>query len=164
MELAPSLMEHTPILGLRQALQFLSGSEEPEEHNVIGNEDRPDERAQALGDDENLVNNSTSAEMPQDLQETRGPGELDELEDLQKGEENNSEKQEETGNLEYVIDLVVDHDYEDCSLILKVEWYGYKTEDAMWEAIEQLPRSAVVRYFRRKKLPLPPQVANAQAG
>ena len=163
-ELAPSPMEHTPILGLRQALHFLSGSEKAGEHNVIENEDRPDERAQAQGDNENLASNSTSEEIPQDLQGTRGPGGLDESEDLQKGEGNSSEKEEETGNTEYVIDRVVDHGYQDGSLILKVEWYGYTPKDATWEPIEQLPRSAVVRYFRRKKLPLPPQVANAQAG
>ena len=162
-ELAPSPMEPSPILSLRQGLQFLGGSEEVEEHNVIENEDRPDKRAQALGDNEYLVYNSTSAEILQDLQGTGGPVELDESEDLQEGVRNNSEN-EETGNTEYKIDRVVDHDDQDSKLSLKVEWYGYKPEDATWEPIEQLPRSAVVTYFRRKGLPLPAQIAPAQAG
>ena len=96
-ELAPNPMEHTPILGLRQALQFLSGSEEVEEHNFIENEDHPDERARALGDSENFVNNFTSAEMPRDLQGTRGPGELDESEDFQEGKRNNLHTKRQDG-------------------------------------------------------------------
>ena len=89
---------------------------------------------------------------------------MDESEDLQKGEGNNSEKEEETGNTEYVIDRVVDHDDQDGKLSLKVEWYGYKTEEATWEPIVQLPRSAVVTYFRRVRLPLPAQIAHARPG
>ena len=63
-------------------------------------------------------------------------------------------RQEGSATAEYVIDRIVDHGFQEEKLILKVRWYGYTAEDATWEPIEQLPRSAEVSYFRRKWLPL----------
>ena len=78
-------MDHVPIAGLQRALQFPRGSEDTEEHNVIEDEDRPHERAQALSDNGNLVNNSITAGNPQDQRETGGLGQLEESESIQKG-------------------------------------------------------------------------------
>ena len=163
-QLAPSPMEHAPILWLRQALKFLIENEEGEERNFIEDEDRPDEHAQALGDNENLVNKSTSAEIPQNVQGTSDPGDLDESEGLQKEERNNAETGKDSEDTEYVIDRVVDHDDQGGNLNLKVEWYGYTLEHATWEPIERLTYSAVVTYFQRKGLPLPARFAHVQPG
>ena len=84
--------------------------------------------------------------------------------DLQEGEEVDGERRPEDENTEYVIEKVIDHGYRDEELILRVKWYGYGTKDATWEPIEQLPRRAVVTYFRRKGWSLPAQVARAQQG
>ena len=89
---------------------------------------------------------------------------MDEWEDPQKGEANNSGNGKGPEDTEYVIERLVDHTYQDGKLVLKVKWYGYATEDATWEPIAQLLRSAVVTYFRRKKQPLPPQAAHARPG
>ena len=83
---------------------------------------------------------------------------------FRKGERIISEREKGTGDQEYVVDKIVDHGYRDGELVLKVEWYGYAGEDTTWGPIEQLPRSAVVTYFRRKIQPLPPQVERARPG
>ena len=110
------------------------------------------------------VGQQASAETPQDVQETVSSEERDESHNLREGEEDGPTHQERSATSEYVIDRIVDHGFQEEKLILKVRWYGYTIEDATWKPIEQLPRSAVVTYFRRKKLPLPQQVARAQAG
>lgn len=84
--------------------------------------------------------------------------------DIQKGEDDVTEVAGEEGNTEYVIDKIVYHGYRDGKLFLKVAWYGYEKEDATWEPIAQLRRSAVVTYFRRQKKELPPQTSQAKAG
>ncbi|CDF38512.1 unnamed protein product [Chondrus crispus] len=163
-ELAPSPMDYAPITGLRQALQFLGAPELNEEGEVMEDEECPHTRAPTSGDQDNLISQAPTAETSPDLRDFGKSREEDELEDLQEGEGNSSEKGEETENTEYVIDRVADHEYQNGNLILKVEWYGYTPEDGTWEPIEQLPRSAAVTYFGRKKLPLPPQVARARVG
>ena len=139
-ELAPSAMDYAPITDLRQALQFLRGPERNEGGQVIEDENHPD------------------------LHESGNSREDNESEDPQKGEGNDPGPQGTSENTEYVINKVIDHDYQDEKLFLKVDWYGYAIEDATWEPIEQLPRSAAVTYFRRKKLSLPAQIAQAQSG
>ena len=73
-------------------------------------------------------------------------------------------REERNEDADYVIEKIIDHGHRDEELVLQVKWYGYRTEDATWEPATQLLRSAVVRYFRRKKLPSPPQVARARTG
>ena len=127
-------------------------------------EDRPHAQAQTYEDEDNLVSQNSSAEIPQDRQEIISSEELEQPEDPQEGEVSNPGREEEVTGAEYVIEKIIDHGYQDEEILLQVKWYGYTTEDSTWELVPQLPRSAVVRYFRRKKLSLPPQVAHAQAG
>ena len=163
-ELAPSPIDHVPITGLRQALQFLDGTEENEAHNGIENDDRYHVRAPPVDSGTLVGDSQTTATNPQDEQGIRGSEERDESHNLRKGEENSPTRAEGNVDAEYVIDRIVDHGYQKEKLILKVKWYGYTIEDATWEPIEQLPRSAVVTYFRRKRLLLPAQIAHAQPG
>ena len=163
-ELAPSPMDYVPVTGLRQALQFLSETNGDGQGNVSDDEDGPSARASTPVDSNPLISNSQSVEVPQNTQEAGSLEAQVESEDLQKGEDNNPVQEEVSEDTEYVIDKVVDHAYQDEKLILKVKWYGYGIEDATWEPVEQLPRSAVVTYFRRKKLSLPQKLVHAQAG
>lgn len=163
-ELAPSPMDYVPVTGLRQALQFLSETNGDGQGNVSDDEDGPSARASTPVDSNSLISNSQSVEVPQNTQEAGSLEAQVESEDLQKGEDNNPVQEEVSEDTEYVIDKVVDHAYQDEKLILKVKWYGYGIEDATWEPVEQLPRSAVVTYFRRKKLSLPQKLVHAQAG
>ena len=163
-ELAPSPMEQASISGLHQVLQYLSGQETEQGHVESEREDSPHAHAQTPEDEGNLGGQNSEAEIPQDRQEAASSEELEQSKDPQEGEVSNRGREEEGTDAEYVIEKIIDHGYQDEELLLQVKWYGYETKDATWEPIEQLPRSAVVRYFRRKKLPLPPQVARAQAG
>ena len=164
-EFAPSPMDHVPITGLRQALQFFDGTEENEGRNVIEDDDHSHVRASPQVDNDNLVGDSqTIATNPQDVQGVRGSEERDESHNLRKGEEDGPIHQEGSATAEYVIDRIVNHGFQEEKLILKVRWYGYTAENATWEPIEQLPRSAAVSCFRRKRLPLPAQVAHAKSG
>ena len=157
-------MEHVPITGLRQALQFLSGTNGDGQGTVFDDEDDPRVRAITLVDSDQLIGNSQSAEVSQSTQEPGSAEEESESKDLQEGENNNPVHEKVSGDTEYVIDRLVDHAYQEEKLVLKVKCYGYELKDATWEPIEQLPRSAVVTYFWRKELPLPQQAARAQAG
>ena len=163
-ELAPSPMEQAPISGLHQVLQYLSGQGTEQGHVELESEDSPDAQAQTQEDEGNLVRHNSSAEIPQDRQEIVSSEELEQSKDPQEGEVSNPGRDEEETDAEYVIEKIIDHGYQDEELLLHVKWYGYETKDATWETVAQLPRSAMVRYFRRKKLSLPPQVARAQAG
>ena len=163
-ELAPSPMEHAPTSGLHQALQYLREPATNQECDAMGSEDARHTWTQRLEDEENLVSPHSSAEIPPDLQRSSNSEELEESKSLQEGEEVNGERRPEDENAEYVIEKVLDHGYQDEELVLRVKWYGYDIKDATWEPIEHLPRSAVVTYFRRKGIPLPQQVARAQAG
>ena len=129
-ELAPSPMEHAPISGLLQALQFLSGREENQERDATESEDGPHTRTQRLEDEENLVSQNSSAEIPPDLQRSSNLEELEEANNLQEGEEGNGAHEPEDENAEYVIEKIIDHGYQDEEWILRVKWYGYGTKDA----------------------------------
>ena len=163
-ELAPSPMDHAPTSGLHQALQYLREPETTQERDAMESEDVPHTRTQRLEDDENLVSPDSSAEIPPDLQRSSNSEEAEESNDLQEGEEGSGAREPEDENAEYVIEKIIDHGYQDEELILKVKWFSYGTKDTTREPVAQLPRSAVVRYFRKKKLPLPPQVARALPG
>ena len=66
---------------------------------------------------------------------------------------------------EYVIDKIVEHEEDgDGNLFLKVRWYGYEPKDDTWQLVSTLPRSKVVQYYSRQRLPLPEQVEDAIAG
>ena len=157
-------MEHAPISGLQQALQFLSGRKENQGRDAMESEDAPHTRTQRLEDEENLVSPNSSAEISPDLQRSSNSEAPEESNNLQEGEEGSGAREPEDENVEYVIEKIIDHGYQDEELILRVKWYGFGTKDVTWEPVAQLPRSAVVRYFRKKKLPLPPQAARALPG
>lgn len=57
---------------------------------------------------------------------------------------------------EFVIDKIVAHKSGNGPHYFRVRWYGYRQEDDTWEPMEHLPKSSIVHYFRRKKLPVPP--------
>ncbi|CDF36784.1 unnamed protein product [Chondrus crispus] len=127
-ELAPSPMGYTPIVRLRQALQFL---------NREGEREEPAAQAKDRTDDGPLINQEAAGISP-DLQEMGGSEEQDEDESLalRKGDGELDTQEEGAGSQEYVIDKIVDHGYDGEKLILKVRWYGYTLKDATWEPIE----------------------------
>ena len=66
---------------------------------------------------------------------------------------------------EYVLDEVVDHQRDHRQgLKLLVKWYGFSESDNTWEPIHHVPRSAVIRYFNRRRLPVPQDITDAQEG
>ena len=80
---------------------------------------------------DNELNNSSEVEgVSRGSQELGNSEAQGEPQDLQAGEGNNPTPEETSGNTEYVINKVVDHDYQDEKLFLKVDWYGYAIEDA----------------------------------
>ena len=163
-ELAPSPMDYAPVTGLRQSLQFFSGTHDDGEGSAAGDEGRPNMHITSTGGDKELTNSSEVEGV------SRGSLELGNSEaqggqkDLQDGEGNDPAPEETSEKTEYVIKKVIDHAYQGEKPFLKVDWYGYAIEDATWEPIDQLPRSAAVAYFRRKALSLPAQVAQAKSG
>ena len=163
-ELAPSPMEHAPTSGLHQALKYLREPETDQGRDERESEDNPHSQVQTQEDEGNAVGQNLPAEVTQDQPETVRSEALEQSEDPQEGEASNSGREEEGTDVEYVIEKVIDHGYQDEELVLRVKWYGYDIKDATWEATEQLPRSAVVTYFRRKGIPLPQQAARARAG
>ena len=163
-ELAPSPTDYAPVTGLRQALQFLSRTNDDEEGSTAGDEGRPNMHATTAGGNNELINSSEVEGVARGSQELGNSEAQGGQKDLQEGEGNEPVPEETSENKEYVINKVIDHAYKGEKLFLKVEWYGYAVEEATWEPIEQLSRSAAVTYFRRKALYLPAQVAQAKPG
>ena len=57
---------------------------------------------------------------------------------------------------EYVIQSVVDSGRaDDGELLFRVRWYGYAEDQDTWESVRNLPRSHIVRFCRKRNLPLP---------
>ena len=140
-------MEHAPTLGLHQALQYLREPEMNQERDAMESEDAPHTRTQGLEDEENLVSPHSSAEILPNLRRSSNSEEAEEPNNLQEGEEGSGAREPEDENVEYVIEMVIDHGYQDEELVLREKWYGYDIKDVTWEPIEHLPRSAVVTYF-----------------
>ncbi len=49
-------------------------------------------------------------------------------------------------------------------ILYKVRWHDYGPQDDTWEPISHLPRNKVVSYHKLKRLPLPPNIGDAQLG
>jgi transposase InsO family protein len=73
---------------------------------------------------------------------------------------------------EYVLNRIVSHEVADGTepeypagiTLYRVRWYGFGPWDDTWEPIHHLPRSHVQRYYKKKKLPLPPDIDKALQG
>ena len=74
---------------------------------------------------------------------------------------------------EYVIDRIVSHGINDDTdhpsadvgeTTYRIRWYGYSAKDDTYEPIRHLPRNKVVSYYKRKKLPVPNNIEEAQQG
>ena len=66
---------------------------------------------------------------------------------------------------DYVVESIVDHGYaDDGGLLVRIRWYGYTDADDTWQPCSDVPRSHLLRYFKRQRLPLPKQVQEAQTG
>ena len=48
--------------------------------------------------------------------------------------------------------------------LFRIRWYGYAASADTWEPIRHLPRSKVISYFKRRKIPLPDNLDNANDG
>ena len=48
--------------------------------------------------------------------------------------------------------------------LFRVIWYGYAASADTWEPIRHLPRSKVISYFKRRKIPLPDNLDDAIDG
>ena len=67
-ELAPSPMDYAPVTGLRQALQFLSGTNDDGEGSAADDEVRPNMHATTAGGDNELFDSSESGGILQNTQ------------------------------------------------------------------------------------------------
>ncbi|PXF44540.1 DNA (cytosine-5)-methyltransferase CMT2 [Gracilariopsis chorda] len=78
----------------------------------------------------------------------------------------NAQAREGVEDSEYVIACIVDKAFHEDGpkLQYRVRWCGYPPNVDAWYPIENLPRSHVVRYHRRKKLPLPANLVDALVG
>ena len=74
---------------------------------------------------------------------------------------------------EFTIEKVVDHKRNRSrkhryakygETLFRVRWYGYAESADTWEPIINLPRSKVIGYFKRKKIPLPDNLDDAIDG
>jgi len=67
---------------------------------------------------------------------------------------------------EYVIDHLVSHGLDDDdNYMYKVRWYGYSSNEDTWEYPEGIPRSAILTFYNKHKLPIPGGVLEkAQVG
>lgn len=66
------------------------------------------------------------------------------------------------GKTKYVIEALTEHaEGEDGETLYKVHWSGFPKEDATREPISVPPRSKLLQYHRRKKLPLRAQIDSA---
>lgn len=76
-------------------------------------------------------------------------------------------------DVEYVIDRVVTHGVnkdgkhpnpEVGETVFRVLWYGYGSKDDTFEPIHHLPRSKILSYCNRRKLPIPIDIGRAMIG
>ena len=66
---------------------------------------------------------------------------------------------------EDIMSHIVDKQVDDANVIrYRVRWYAKSPEEDTWEPITHLPRSQVMRYHRRYKLPLPDDLDDALVG
>ena len=66
---------------------------------------------------------------------------------------------------EFVIDKVVDHGInDDDELVYRVRWHGYTRDEDSWQLTADVPRSHLVRYYRRMRLTPPSSLRDAQVG
>ena len=66
---------------------------------------------------------------------------------------------------EYVIDKVVDDGYaEEGDLLHRIRWYGFSEGDDTWKPCHDIPRSHLLRYYRRIDKILPWEIRFAQPG
>ena len=66
---------------------------------------------------------------------------------------------------EYVIDRLVDHyRAEDGSTLYQIRWYGFTARDDTIQPINDVPRSAITSYCRRKRLNYPHDIDSAIPG
>ena len=74
---------------------------------------------------------------------------------------------------QYVMEKIFNHDVnEDEShphakvgeILYRIRWYGYEAKDDTLEPINHLPRSKLLSYYRRRKLPLPTDLHRAMLG
>jgi len=56
----------------------------------------------------------------------------------------------------YVLDKLLDHNVVDGELKLLCRWHDCPPSEDSWEPLRNLRRSQVVRYYRQRRLPLPP--------
>ena len=55
---------------------------------------------------------------------------------------------------EYVVDHITDHGFSrNGRLVFGVRWYGFTSEEETYELMEHLPRSKVIQYYKRKRVP-----------
>lgn len=71
---------------------------------------------------------------------------------------------EHVSNDEYVIDNIVEMQGEENDRLFEVKWFGHSSDDSMWEPVRHILRSHIVRYCKRKRIPLPPNISEAQVG
>ena len=89
-------------------------------------------------------------------------------------QQNDNERSSTNGDpSEYVIDRIVSHGINDDAdhpsadvgeTTYRIRWYGYSAKDDTYEPIRHLPRNKVVSYYKRKKLPVPNNIEEAQQG
>ena len=48
--------------------------------------------------------------------------------------------------------------------LFRVRWYDYAASEYTWKPIRHLPRSKVIGYFKRRKIPLPANLDDAIDG
>ena len=74
---------------------------------------------------------------------------------------------------EFVIERIVSHvingdEDHPCAEIgeplYRVRWYGYAKEDDTYEPVRNLPYNQILGYHKRKKIPLPDNIKDAQSG
>lgn len=67
-------------------------------------------------------------------------------------------------NDERVMDKTVDMQCEEDNPLFEVNCFDYSSDDNTWTPVQRIPRSHILRYCKRKKIPLPPNIPEAQAG
>ena len=80
---------------------------------------------------------------------------------------------QETYDEEYVIDRIVGHGINDDKdhptakvgeKLFHVRRFGYTNKDDTYEPVRHLPRNKIVSYCKKKKIPLPENINDAQLG